>query len=152
MDASSRHHAYEYVIDTADWVKLEDEARIDGYWNHNGKIYGGNFEDVPVDELDEIQPLDCDAETLEIAIGTGYARDKNHVYYPYQVLAIDTELYGFEIFNGYIVQDADPETIKYIGTELAMDRDRMYIRGKEIPWDLNRLPSSALTKDNIHLP
>lgn len=130
------NYVYDKVKDSAVWVKLEPETRIDDYWNHHGKVYGGDYGDFSINDLDQFTPLTCDASSFEVARGTGYAKDDKHVYYPYYTYFVDTEIDGFgPVFEGYVVDGADPETFKYIGNGYGIDKNRMYLRGEEIPWD-----------------
>lgn len=129
-------YVYDNINDSAKWVKLGAETRIDDYWNHHGKIYGGDYGDFSFDDLGHFTPLICDASSFEVASGTGYAKDNNHVYYPYYTYFVDTETYGLgPIFKGYVVIGADPKTFKYIGRGYGIDKNRMFLRGEEVSWD-----------------
>ena len=91
-----------------------------------------------VNEEDKYVPTikGADAETFKIAIGSAYAKDKNHVYWwEYDE---DVEEYD-EWPEGYyapivIMFDADPKTFRYLGGEFACDKNKMYFQGKEIAW------------------
>lgn len=127
--------------DVGIWVKLEEGKSIDGYILNNNHIYGGEFDYVK--DLKGIPPLEgVDIKTFEVCKGSGYARDKNHVYYPIRILACDGEGYGYLCYVEYIVKTnyfyglvsiyANPHSFKYIGNGYAVDGSTMYYRGRKL--------------------
>ncbi len=110
--------------------------RIDHYYRDGENVYWTNAEYTnPTGD-----PLiyEADAETFMIAIGTGYAKDKSHVYYPYRQLK-DAPIYQYmpPLANcpAGIVYDANPETFQCLGWGFATDGKRMYFQGRKIRWE-----------------
>lgn len=127
--------------DAGIWVRLEEGKSIDGYLLIDNHIYGGEFDYVK--DLKGIPPLEgVDIKTFEVCKGSGYARDKNYVYYPIRILACDGEDYGYLCYVEYIVKTnyfyglfsiyANPRTFRYIGDGYAVDGSTLFYRGKKV--------------------
>jgi len=116
------------IEDNGNWVKLEDGKSIDGYTRAGNLIYGGYL-----DILAYFEPMsEVDVQTFEVCVGSGYARDKKHVYYPLWEVCEDGEDYGGCYFKEYIVKKAKPKTFKYLKDGYAIDKNYLFYNGKKI--------------------
>lgn len=110
--------------------------RIDNYYRNGDNVYWTNAEYT--DPSGDPLIYEADAETFMIAVGTGYAKDKNYVYYPYRQLS-DAPIYQYMRplvhCPAGIVYEANPETFQCLGWGFATDGKRMFFRGREIQWD-----------------
>jgi hypothetical protein len=116
----------EYVEDNKGWILLEDKVSVDGYTRIGDSIFGGEI-------ACNIRPLKkIDIKTFEVLPGTKYARDINHVYYPLAIPCIDYSDCGVCFYGKIIINEANPETFKYLGKEYAVDGHNAYFRGEKI--------------------
>lgn len=121
------------------WADLSTK-RIQCFYRKGDKVY---WSDAEVNRDDKNVPpiTGADAETFKIAIGSAYAKDKNHVYwweYDEDVEEYDEWPEGYYV-PVVIMFDADPKTFRYLGGEFGCDKNKMYFRGKEIDWDKKEL-------------
>ena len=111
--------------------------RIDNYYCDGNDIYWSNAEYTNPSNDPFI--YEADAETFMIAVGTGYAKDKNHVYYPRYPLRNSDVIYQYMPRLSRcpvdIVYNANPETFQCLGWGFATDGDHMYFEGREIQWE-----------------
>lgn len=109
------------------WVSLGDKEQIGEYTRIGDSIFGGDI-------TCNIKPLKkVDALTFQVCSKTEYARDKNHVYYPIQVLCIESlDCGGGCYLVKYILEDADPRTFQYLDKDYAKDKKTVFFRGKKI--------------------
>jgi hypothetical protein len=116
----------DYIKAKKSWTKLEDKVSVDGYTRIGDSIFGGEI-------ACNIKPLEnIDVETFEVLPGTKYARDKNHIYYPWGVPCICYFNCGVCFYSGIIIKDANPKTFKYLGNGYASDRQKAFFRGELI--------------------
>ncbi len=117
------------------WKKLENLERDDLWIRIGDSIYG--IDSYDFDDYRWVGAKDVDVATFEVCVGSeGYAKDKRHVYYPLQMTGYDGETWGTYIEDdGYIIEGADPKSFKCLGYGYAVDRFRMYFKGKPIKWD-----------------
>src|SRR5690606_39061029 len=65
------------------WVKLFEKESLDNYFIYEDSVYGG-------ETGCRNRPFkNADLQSFEVLAGTGYARDKNFLYYPISVICID---------------------------------------------------------------
>ena len=121
------------IIDKGHWVKLNEGESIDGYTKIGNTIYGCYMDSI-IDYHHFDSLTNVDVSTFEVCVGSGYARDKNHVYYPLRVVCVDAETWGGCYFEEYIIKKVSPNSFKYIKNGYAIDGNKMYFEGKEIKW------------------
>lgn len=130
------------------WVKLFEDIPEGGYVLHNNQIYGCYVDSIS--DIKRVPPMEnVDISSFEVCRGTGYARDKNHVYYPLKLVAVDGEDFGFTFFEEYVLKkkflwdviclDVNPKTFIYIGEGYAIDGNIMFRYGQRIKWNSNVL-------------
>ena len=148
----------ENLTDKGTWFKLTEGEHIAGYVARNGKIYGlPEFSDssvfethAPLKNADYATFMACPG--VDYA-GSGYAKDKKHVYYPISLICEDGYDFYCTYMKEYIVKGADPKTFKYLGKEYGVDRRNLYFAGEKRPWNqalvdsLNNLPPSKHLED-----
>jgi hypothetical protein len=75
------------IRDNGHWVKLKEGERIDGYTRIGNRIYGGYVDSTFLHKY--LKPMrKIDINSFEVCVGSGYVRDKNHVYYPQEIIPI----------------------------------------------------------------
>lgn len=146
---------YRSIKDIGDWIVLKDSMNIDSYWRFKDSVYGADEMDVyNYHDLCFLEPLKVDAKNIEVCKGSGYARDKEHVYYPYRKIFVDYDYYPDGLlfhgpfFDKYLIKNAHPSTFKYIGNGYGVDGRRMFYNGEEISWD-DDVISRQLEKQRI---
>lgn len=126
------------VFDKGTWIKLENGQESDGYVLVGNEIYGLYISNI--DDCHYFDPLkEVDIPSFVVCKGSGYAKDNKHVYYPLSVTCEEGTEFSGCYFEDYIVEDADPDTFKYIGNGYAVDHNNMFYEGKVIPWDNNQI-------------
>lgn len=75
-----------------------------------------------------------DLETFKVFGKSGYALDKNQVYYPLTIECIETQEGGFCSCTDYIIKGADQSTFRALGSDYAVDKNRVYFRGLPIAY------------------
>ena len=117
---------FDYQNDSVDWVSLTDKEKVDEYTRIDTVIFCG---EIGCD----IEPMTgIDISTFEVLAGTNYAKDKNNVYYPIQVICIDYTDCGVCYCSDYILENVQTETFRYLDKEYATDGENVYFRGKLI--------------------
>lgn len=67
------------------WKSLCNNESVGMYTRIGNKIYGGNATGIAINKL--TSPLNgVDVESFKVCIGSDYAKDKNHVYYPIRMM------------------------------------------------------------------
>ena len=85
------------------WKSLCNNESVGMYTRIGNKIYGGNATGIAINKL--TSPLNgVDVESFKVCIGSDYAKDKNHVYYPIRMMCSDADTYGGCFFVEYIVK------------------------------------------------
>ncbi|MFM2393802.1 MAG: hypothetical protein RLZZ546_1784 [Bacteroidota bacterium] len=108
------------------WVRLNDKERIGGYTRIGDSIFGGEF-------LCNIKPLEnIDINTFEVLIGTKYAKDKKHVYFPLEIICYEYSDCGSCYYSKVVIPKANPKSFTYLGKDYATDNKWVYFRGKLI--------------------
>ena len=138
-------------LEAGKWVSVRDMTQQDArYFYVNGMIYGGyinsskspryHFLSGKYPHLKNIND-DIDIVSFEMNINKDhepYARDKKYVYYPSEfgdILFIDGYIASGEIYcDDITIEGADPYSFQYIGKGYAIDKNRMYYKGKKIEW------------------
>ena len=121
------------IVDKGEWVKLHKNQRINGYLRIGNQIYGG---DIDLCFLKYFTPLkNVDAQTFEVCKNSGYARDKNHVYYPICEIYYEGDTWGGSQFKEYIVVGASPKTFIFLGDDYGIDGYAMYQSGVKVKRD-----------------
>ncbi len=116
----------EYIQTNKSWIELNNKERIDGYTRIGDSIFGGEI-------ACNVKPLpDIDIKTFKVLAGTQYAKDKNHVFYPLEILCIDYDDCGVCYYKKVIVEKANPLKFKYLGKDYATDEKNVYFRGELI--------------------
>jgi len=90
---------YDDYKERGHWKQLKENERIGFYWRHNDKIYA--------------------------ALGDS----ANHVYYPWHMIAVDADTFGYEYATELIVRGAFPSSFRYIGDGKGTDGYTMYRYG-----------------------
>ncbi len=143
------------IRDRGMWIRLEEGRDCDGYALIGNKVYGV-FLGLPQDYslFDPLQGVDI--PSFEVCKGSGYAKDRNHVYYPIRITCEDGLIedsdggereYGGCYFQEYVIEGSDPATFNYLGNGYAVDKANMYLNGKIITWDNSVLENPD---DSIH--
>ena len=116
------------------WKSLCNNESVGMYTRIGNKIYGGNATGIAINKL--TSPLNgVDVESFKVCIGSDYAKDKNHVYYPIRMMCSDADTYGGCFFVEYIVKDVSSENFKYIGNQYGTDGYVLVQYGKKVSWD-----------------
>lgn len=121
------------IEDKGNWVKLQESQKINGYLKIGKNIYGGDFDSCSLKYIDPLYGVD--AGSFEVCINSGYARDKNHVYYPILETYREAETWGASRYDEYVVQGASPKSFKFIGDCYGIDGYTMYRMGEKVKWD-----------------
>lgn len=122
------------IKDTGNWVRLTEGQYLDGYFIYNNEVYG-SYVSGPQD-YKYCEPLQgVDTESFLVCAGTGYAKDKDFVYFPIFITCEDSENWSLCYFEDYIVKNANPANFSYLGNGYAVSGRRLFYEGKEIPWD-----------------
>ena len=109
------------------WTSLNDKERIDGYTKIGDSIFGGEI-------ACNIKPLkDIDVKTFKVLAGTKYAKDKNYVYYPIEIICKDYKDCGVCYYSKIVLQNANSATFQYLGKDYATDGKLVFFRGKLLP-------------------
>ena len=142
MDETLEDYIRHYYVPDGDSVKYNTRwlpvlnRRVDNYYRVDKKIYWSDAECYSSTNDPAVE--NADAETFQIAFGTGYAKDKNHVYYPLAPYITD-ELYEYMPNLSKspvgIVHGANPETFRCLGYGFATDGNLMFYNGEQIQWD-----------------
>ncbi len=129
------------ISDIGEWVIVPAGESVEGYNNINGKIYWGYI----TDDFTDDEKIEADIETFCVCKGSEYAKDKNHIYYPQNIVCYDgvkenEETGEYEGFGGsmakkIILKGAKPSQFKYIGNGFAVSVNRMYHNGEVIEWN-----------------
>jgi hypothetical protein len=138
VSLANRHEGV--AVDRGDWTPLKEGEHHACFTRCNDSIWGGY-----IDSLYTYKDLHycsfVDKGSLLVSRSSDYAKDKNHVYYP---LIVD--YLGNDDPNDFttvaavrvvkcVIEDADPASFKVIGNGYAVDSNRMYYKGREMPWD-----------------
>ncbi|MBR6367020.1 MAG: DKNYY domain-containing protein [Bacteroidaceae bacterium] len=119
--------------DAGTWKYLSDKRTIEGYTRVGDKIYGGHYYGKSI--WDAIKPMEfVDAETFCVCVGSKYAKDKNHVYYPLHVICEDADEFGGCYFAEYIVSGVRPSDFRYLGNGYGTDGYDLFLEGEKVPW------------------
>lgn len=120
--------------DNGEWVKLTESQYLDGYFIYNNEIYGSYVSGLQ--DYKYCEPLKgVDRVSFQVCKGSGYAKDKNHVYYPISVVCEDAEEFSICYFDEYVVENADPANFMYLGNGYGVCGTILFLEGKEIPWN-----------------
>ena len=111
---------------TSNWIEIKDGQIVDSYSRIGNKIYCG---EVACD----VKPMQgIDIETFRIKPGSKFAKDKNHVYYPLEILCVDGINCGVCYCTKFIVENADPTTFDYLDRDYSIDNNSVFFRGELI--------------------
>lgn len=142
------------------WVDINRMPHQGPYYLINGNLYLGEI--YLAEDEDHTHILDSITENLPPLCTEGidlnsfkfllthddvfYAKDKDKVYNPLNVWAVDgytcIERFAEEL---YVINEADPQTFKYLGDDYAVDKKNMYYRGWRIHWN-----DSILERFRVH--
>ena len=130
------------ICDNGKWVIVPVGESVSGYDNIGGQIYWGYIVGL---DFTEYENVDADIETFRICIGSEYAKDKHHVYYPQDQVCFDGfkedektseyEAFGGTVAKKMILKGARPSQFKYIGNGYAVSGNKMYYNGEVIEWN-----------------
>ncbi|MBR5763403.1 MAG: DKNYY domain-containing protein [Bacteroidaceae bacterium] len=119
--------------DVGTWEHLSDNESIGEYTRVGDKIYGGSYYGIQI--WDITKPMkDVDAETFCVCVGSQYAKDKKHVYYPTRIICEDADEFGGCYFVEYIVSGIRPSDFKYLGDGYGTDGYNLVYKGQIVPW------------------
>lgn len=79
-----------------------------------------------------------DIETFRVCKGSGYAKDKNHIYNPEDWIRLKTPgIEGLDIYAAkeIAIEEADVPSFRYIGDGFAIDKSNMYSDGTIVDID-----------------
>lgn len=117
----------QYVKEEKSWISLEDKESINGYTRIGDSIFGGEI-------ACNVEPLKgIDIKTFLVLPGTGYAKDKNNVYYPLEIPCIDYTDCGVCFYGKVIMENVNVESFEYLKKEYATDGKNVYFRGELMP-------------------
>ena len=118
------------------WMQLKENERIGFYWRHNDKIYAALGDSaVLVRYVEPMKDVDISTFYVNKTIDKeceNYAKDKNHVYYPWHMIAVDADTFGYEYATELIVRGAFPSSFRYIGDGKGTDGYTMYRYGRRV--------------------
>lgn len=130
------------ICDNGEWVIVPVGESVSGYDNIGGQIYWGYIVGL---DFTEDENVDADIETFRVCIGSEYAKDKHHVYYPQDQVCFDGfkedektgeyEAFGGTVAKKMILKGARPSQFKYIGNGYAVSGNKMYYNGEVIEWN-----------------
>ena len=124
---------YDDYKERGHWKQLEENERIGFYWRHNDKIYAALGDSaVLVRYVEPMKDVDISTFYVNKTIDKeceNYAKDKNHVYYPWHMIAVDADTFGYEYATELIVRGAFPSSFRYIGDGKGTDGYTMYRYG-----------------------
>ena len=142
LSLTSCSYRSDNISDKGEWVSVPTDCSVEGYNNIGGHIYWGYI--VGTDFTEE-ECLNVDIETFRVCIGTEYARDKKHVYYPQDEVCFDGfkeneetgeyEGVGGRVAKKIVLKGAKPSQFKYIGNGYAVSGNKMYHDGEVIEWN-----------------
>ena len=108
------------------WIELKEGQSIDGYTKKNNQIYCGETKC-------NAKPMSgVDVTTFRICPGSQYAKDKNYVYYPINIICIDYTDCGVCYCDKYIIKNVDVHNFTYLEKDYATDKKKVFFRGEEI--------------------
>ena len=112
--------------DSIEWISLKDREKVDDFTKIDSVIFCGEI-------ACDVEPMKgINALTFEVLVDSKYARDKNGVYYPIQLICIDDTDCGVCYCSDYVVENADPKLFEYLGKEYATAGKNVYFRGELI--------------------
>ena len=130
------------ISDKGEWVSVPVCESVGGYNNINGQIYWGYIVGL---DFSEDENVGADIQSFRVCIGSEYAKDKHHVYYPQDQVRFDGfkedeetgeyEAFGGTIAKKMILKGARPSQFKYIGNGYAVSGNKMYHNGEVIEWN-----------------
>lgn len=142
LSISSCSYRSDNISDKGEWVSVPADSSVEGYNNIDGQIYWGYIVGMDFTEEDNVG---VDIETFRVCIGSEYAKDKHHVYYPQDRLCVDGfkedeetgeyEACGGTVAKKMILKGAKPSQFKYIGNGFAVSGNKMYHNGEMIGWN-----------------
>jgi len=133
-DASKYWDISEQKYQNHQWTGLVEKGKIGMYFKRHSKIYCGEvmYNEYPMKNIDTASFL--------VMGESGYAKDKQHVYYPLQQTCVDGENWGCCYCSDYMT-GADVSTFQFKGGTYGVDRYHVYFMGKVIK---NTNPESFL--------
>jgi hypothetical protein len=138
VSLANRHEGV--VVDSGDWEPLKTGEHHYCFTLYNDSIWGGYVDSYYTYKALRYCPF-VDKGSLRVSRSSGYAKDKNHVYYPLGVDYLsepgDSDCpmsVGMRVTR-CIIEEADPATFKVIGNGYAIDSRYMYYEGYVIRWD-----------------
>ena len=142
MSLSSCSYRSDNISDKGEWVSVPADSSVEGYNNIGEQIYWGYIVGT---DFTEDESLNADIETFRVCIGTEYAMDKNHVFYPQDEVCFDGfkeneetgeyEGVGGTVAGKIILEGAKPSQFKYIGNGYAVSGNKMFHNGEMIEWN-----------------
>lgn len=108
------------------WIQINNQEKIDEYSKVDDFIYCGSAGCGA-------KPMkNIDISSFVVFPGSGYAKDKNHVYYPLEIICYDGNCCGACTCSKYTIKDAISKSFQYLGKEYAKDKNHVYFRGVKI--------------------
>lgn len=106
------------------WTQLKEGQRADDYYRINNEIFCG-------ETGCGAKPMsNIDINTFEVCVGSKYAKDNNHVYYPLEIICVDRKDSGVCSCTKYIIEAANSKTFRYLNKDYATDGTKAYFRGQ----------------------
>ncbi|MCX2739778.1 DKNYY domain-containing protein [Pontibacter anaerobius] len=110
----------------SDWIALQEDQAMDGYYRKNGKIYCGGT------PCGDESMSGVDVGSFQVYPGSGYAKDMNAVYYPILLMSDHYTNCATMICAEYVVEGAQPSSFKYLERDYALDENAVYYSGEII--------------------
>ena len=128
------------VKDSGQWKHLKNGESYGLYHRIGDSVYGGYAK--PISKILKYKPLEAiDINTFEVCKRSNYARDKNHVYCPREIVFDNSGSDNDEdchFGSEYILKDVTPQSFKFLGNagkRYAVSGTRMFSDSREITWD-----------------
>lgn len=114
----------EFFEKKVEWISLNDNESVGHYIKKGGKIYGWNVECQPFEMIDVL--------SFKVLSPTGFAKDKNYVYFPINGGCGESEIGCICCYYDIIIKKANPETFTYLGGYYAKDDRKAFFFGNQI--------------------
>jgi len=114
------------LIEQKGWINIKENQYFDEYTRKNNNIYCG-------ETGCRAKPMEgIDISTFKVLPGSGYAKDKNNVYYPISITCDDYTDCGVCFCDKYVINNVNTESFRYLKKDYATDGERVFFRGQEI--------------------
>lgn len=137
------------IKDNGVWVPVPIGESVMGYNNIGGKVYWGYI----TDDFTADSELGADIETFRVCKGSEYAKDKNRVYYPQDIICYDgideNGGFGGTIAKKIVLKGANPNRFRYIRDGYVVIGNQMYLNGEKIEWNDSIIQKGGTANENM---